>query len=132
MKTERELELYLVSNPAPFTRFDDHEAALEIQVFNLVQNCLDQQDDPVMLIEQILGIEFQGDNTLEGIAYFIIRSDQMRTAMFRLSENWDAYDPSVPEMSMKTVAGTTRQQALEVYQNLTLASYLEALANIYE
>ena len=131
MKNENQLRMYLVSNPVPFSRFEDHEAALQIQLHELVETAIEKKEDPIMLFEEILKRPYLGGQTADEIASFIYSSDVMFHAMHSLKENWDALDETLPEDSVKYFAGTTKEQATEIFTEITLRTYLEALAEVY-
>ena len=131
MKNESQLRLYLASNPDAFTRFEDHEAALQIQLYDLVERAIAENEDPIALIEAYLQVSYNGTDTVDDIANFLIHTGQMRHAMHNLKENWDEMDETLPELSLK-YASTSREQAIQVYSEITLRSYLEALSEVFE
>ena len=131
MQNQHQLRLYLVSNPVAFKRFEDHEAALQIQIHELVEKAIETKDDPVVLIQEYLQTSYIGEDTVEGFANFIICSGQMTHAMFNLRDNWDEMDESLPEVSLR-YSNTSRKQATQVFYEITLRSYLEALSMVYD
>jgi hypothetical protein len=130
MKDENQLRLFLVSNPSPFLRYEDHEAALQIGIHEMVERAIESKENPIALIEQYLQVVYNGGDTPEDIANFIINCHQMVHTMHKLKDNWDEMDDTLPEVSLKHSA-TSREQAVQVYYETTLRSYLEALSGIY-
>jgi hypothetical protein len=130
MKDENQLRLYLVSNPTPFIRQEDHEAALQIEVYEMVERAIDAKENPIALIEAYLQVSYNEGDTTEDIANFIINCPQMVHAMHHLKDNWDEMDDTLPEVSLKH-SSTSREQAVQVYYETTLRSYLEALSGVY-
>ncbi len=129
MQNEQQLRLYLVSNPKAFKRYEDHEAALQIQIYELIERSIEDNEDPVTLIESYLDVNYNGGSNADDIAAFLINSHQMIHALHQLKDNWDELDDSLPEVSLKHT-GTSKQQAVQVYSEITLRSYLEALSTI--
>ena len=84
MQNESQLWLYMVSNNVPFTRYEDHEAALQIQLHELVEIALEKKEDPIMLLEEILGISYVGGHQAEEIANFLVHTDMRQYAMHQL------------------------------------------------
>lgn len=133
MKSRRELLLYLVSNPRSFTRFEDHEAALQIRLHELVEKAIEEKEDPVALIQECLQVEYNGGSGEEDIANFLINSHQMIYAMHHLKDSWKDFDGKKTETdSLVYGSATTREQAVETFAEITLRSYLEALSEVYE
>ena len=131
MKSESQLILYLVSNPKPFSRYDDHEAALQIQLHELIERAIKEKEDPIAMIEEYLQVSYNGGDTVADMANFLINSGQMVHAMHSLKDNWDAMDETLPEVSLKHSA-TSWEQAIQIYSEITLRSYLEALSGVYD
>jgi hypothetical protein len=131
MKNSRELRLYLVSNPVAFTRFEDHEAALHIQLHELVERAIEQQEDPVALIEDYLQVSYTGGDRSEDLAAFLANTPQMRHAMHTLQEHWGQLDDTLPDDSLLFGSATTREEAVQSFSEITLRSYLEALSTVY-
>jgi len=131
MKNQQQLRLYLVSNPVPFKRFEDHEAALQIQLHELVQRAIEQKEDPVALIEEYLQVNYNGGDRPEDIANFLAGSPQMVHAMHTLKDNWDQLDETLPEDSLM-YGGTTRDEAVQAFSEITLRNYLETLSTVYD
>lgn len=131
MKNENQLWLYLVSNPVPFERFEDHEAGLQIQLYELIERAVENGEDPVMLIEEILGITFWGGETTEEIGHFLVNTEHLYHAMHQLRENWNEMDDTLPEESLEYSSGTTKEQATQLFTEINLRTYLEALSNVF-
>lgn len=131
MKNQQQLRLYLVSNPVPFKRFEDHEAALQIQLHELVQRAFEQKEDPVALIEEYLQVSYNGGDRAEDIANFLVNTPQVVHAMHTLKDNWDQMDESLPEDSLMFGA-TTRDEAVQAFSEITLRNYLETLSTVYD
>lgn len=131
MKNQLQLHLFLVSNPVPFSRYEDHQAALQIQLHELVEQALAEKEDPRVLIEQYLGVPYNEGDTAQDMALFIQNSPQMSYALSELKENWSRFDDSIPAESL-THASVKREDAVEAYSEITLRSYLEALCGVYD
>ena len=132
MTNRRELILYLVSNPSPFDRFEDHQAALHIRLHELVENAIQEKEDPVALIREYLQVDYNGGSSKEDIADFLISSHQVIHAMHTLKDSWADFDKNAPEDSLVYGSATTREQAVETFAEITLRSYLEALSSVYQ
>lgn len=130
MNNEEELHLYLVSNPNPFTRYEDHEAALQINLYDLVEQSIQDKENPIVLIEGTLGITYNGGPTSDEITHFLLQTDQVQFAMHALRDYWSDLDDSLPEESVM-YGSTTRQQAIRVFSEISLRTYLEALSKVY-
>lgn len=130
MQDDQQLRLYIVSNPSPFTRFEDHEAALQIQVHEMVQRAIEQGEDPVAMIEDYLGVVYNEGFAVSDIGNYITGTDHMRHAMHVLRDNWQAMTESSPEDSLR-YGGPGRQQAVEQYSEMNLRTYLDALSNVF-
>tara|TARA_R110002072_G_scaffold105515_4_gene230679 strand:- start:826 stop:1248 length:423 start_codon:yes stop_codon:yes gene_type:complete len=130
MKNHMQLRLYLVSNPTPFKRFEDHEAALQIQLHELVEKAIKDKEDPVALMEEYLQTNYNGGDTVEDMANYLANTPQMVHALHTLKDNWDQMDETLPEDSLM-YGGTTRNEAVQAFSEITLRNYLEALTGIY-
>ncbi|MTI26298.1 hypothetical protein [Fulvivirga kasyanovii] len=131
MKSERQLRLYMVINPVPFNSFEDHEAALFIHLHELVEQSIEQGEDPRAMIEDYLGITCPAGESPEDIAAFLTGTWAMEKAMWDLRDNWANLDPSLPEDSIM-YGGLAREDALSIFQEVTLKSYLESLSTILD
>lgn len=125
-----QLRLYLVSNPTPFKRFEDHEAALQIQLHELIEKAIKDKEDPVALMEEYLQTNYNGGDTVEDMANYLANTPQMVHALHTLKDNWDQMDETLPEDSLM-YGGTTRDEAVQAFSEITLRNYLEALTGIY-
>ena len=130
MKNQQQLRLYLVSNPKPFKRFEDHEAALQIQLHEMVERAIREKEDPIALIEEYLETTYNSGETVEDIANFLANTPQMVHAMHTLKDNWDQLDETLPEDSLM-YGGTTRDEAVQAFSEITLRNYLETLSTVY-
>ncbi len=131
MKTEAQLRVYLVSNPVPFKRYEDHEAALQIQLYDLIERAIEEKENPVALIEDYLGITYTGGDNIDDIATFLLATDQMNYAMNDLKDNWHHLDESQAADSLLYSTGIERKDAVRIYSEITLRNYLENLATLY-
>ena len=125
-----QLRLYLVNNPTPFKRFEDHEAALQIQLHELVEKAIKDKEDPVALMEEYLQTNYNGGDTVEDMANYLVNTPQMVHALHTLKDNWDQMDETLPEDSLM-YGGTTKDEAVQAFSEITLRNYLEALTGIY-
>ena len=126
MKSGNQLKLFLVSNPIPFERYEDHEAAIYIQLHELIEDAVKDKEDPVALMEDYLGTTYNLGGSEDEIASFLFHTGEMRAALNVLKENWDALDESIPHDSLM-YGGVSKDEATEIYSELSLRSYLEAL-----
>ncbi len=134
MKSTNQLKLFLVSNPVPFERYEDHEAAIYIQLHELIADAKKDKEDPIALIETYLGTTYTLGDSDNEMASFIFQTGEMMSALNVLRENWHALDESIPGDSVM-YGGVSREEATQLYSQLTLRTYLEALtaiANDYE
>lgn len=131
MKTPGQLYLFLVSNPQPFTRYEDHHSALFIQLHELIEQAIADGQNPVALIEEYLKLPYNGGDTVEDMAAFLFYSDPVIQAMSILRDNWSSLDPTLPEDSI-AYGTTTREEAVEAFSQLTLTRFLEALTTPYD
>ena len=132
MENQWQLTLFLVNNPVPFNNFEDHQAAIHLKLSELIESALKEGEHPIRMIEDYLSITYSSGTTVDEIANFNYHTHFMQSALYELRENWEEMDDSLPELSVKNGSGTTREQAIEVYTEITLRSYLEALAQVYE
>jgi len=131
MQNLGQLRLFVVSNPKPFKRFEDHEAALQIQLHELIERAIFKKQNPVQLIEQYLETTYNGGSTVEDMANFLMLCPQMAHAMHSLKDNWAELDETLPEETI-LYGRTSRQEAIQTYSEITLVSYLDALSKVYE
>ena len=129
MKNEVQLRLFLVENLIAFARYEDHEAALHIQLHELVSEAQQQDENPIMLIEEVLQTTYrQGDST-EEIANFLAQTGEMQRAMSQLEEHWSHRDTELPDLSL-TTGGTSKKEAQSTFMHTNLRNYLEALTSL--
>lgn len=100
MKSTHQLQLYLVSNPIPFERYEDHEAALYIQLHELIEEAQSHQEDPRTLIESYLGVSCPVGTTADELTAYLFQTGEMMAALHALKENWHALDTSVSGESL--------------------------------
>lgn len=131
MPTRAEATLYMVSNPKPFTRFEDHQAALYLQLHDLIERAMEEGDDPILLIEEYLGKVYTDGNIIDQIAAFLMEQDAMILALWTLQESWRNYDASLPENSLM-YGGMDKKEAIQLYAEITLRTYLEVLSKQVE
>lgn len=130
MKNQQQLRLYLVSNPKTFKVFEDHEAAIQIQLHELVARSIKEKESPIALIEEYLQTSYNGGDTVEDIANFLVNTPQMVHALHNLRDNWEQMDETLPEDSLM-YGGTSREEAVQAFSEITLRNYLEALTGVY-
>lgn len=127
MPNDRAATLYMVTNPIPFKRYEDHEAAIYIQLYELVAQAIGSGENPIALIEDYLEINYNLGKSIEEISDFLIHTDKVQIALSLLKENWEAMDTSLPESSLLYEGGIKKQEALQLYSQITLRTYLETL-----
>ncbi|WP_299243090.1 hypothetical protein [uncultured Aquimarina sp.] len=126
MPTRADAILYMVSNPIPFSNYDDHEAGIYIQMHELIERAIAEGEDPIMLIEEYLETTYTGGNEVEEIAAFLFQNDKMNQALWTLQQSWDAMDDTLPENS-RMYGGIDKKEAAQLYSEITLRSYLDML-----
>jgi hypothetical protein len=131
MQSLNQVRLYVVSHPTPFARFQDHESAIIIQLHELIEQAIADNENPVALIEDSLGVTYTEGATVDELTNFIVCTDHMSVALQKLKENWHHLDPSVPADSLFYSTGISRSDIIETYAETTLRNYLEALASVY-
>ncbi|WP_452222160.1 hypothetical protein [Lacinutrix salivirga] len=127
MSGDVKARLFMVSNPSKFERFEDHEAGIFIQLHELIEQATAMGDDPIALIEEYLEVIYNDGTSTEEIASFLLETDKMQTALWTLKESWDKMDDSLPTDSLM-YGGMDKEDAVQLYSETTLRSYLEALA----
>jgi hypothetical protein len=126
MPTRADAILYMVSNPVPFKNYDDHEAGIYIQLHELIERAIAEGENPILLIEEYLGIVHSGGTTIEEIAAFFFNTDKMVQALWTLQEHWDTIDETLPKDSLM-YGGIDTEEATQLYSEITLRSYLDML-----
>lgn len=129
MPTVGSATLYMVHNPVTFTRFEDHEAAIFIQLHELIDRAFAEGDDPIALIETYLETIYTGGKQTSEIASFLMQSDRMVLALWTLKESWDNLDDAIPADSL-LYGGMEKKEALQLYAEITLRTYLEVLSGV--
>jgi len=129
MPTAGSATLYMVSNPVAFTRYEDHEAAIFIQLHELIERALAEGEDPIVLIESYLETIYVGGRTTNEIANFLMQNDKMTLAMWTLKESWSNMDESIPGDSLM-YGGMEKKEAIRLYSEITLRTYLEVLTGV--
>ncbi len=127
MTSRAEAILYMVYNPEEFTNYDDHESALYIQLHELIERAIAEGDDPIMLIEEYLGVVYNSGDTIDEMATFLFQSDAMHKALWTLQTNWDTMDEHLPGNS-RMFWEIDKEEAVQLYAQVTLRTYLEMLA----
>ena len=127
MSGDVKARLFMVSNPSKFERFEDHEAGIFIQLHELIEQAKAMGENPISLIEEYLEVVYNEGNTTDEIASFLLETDKMQTALWTLKESWDKMDDSLPTSSIM-YGGMDKEEAVQLYSETTLRSYLVALA----
>ena len=128
MSDDNSARLFLVTNTKPFERFEDHEAALVIQLHELVEDAFAKAENPIALVEDYLQITYTEGTSVAEIANFLTQTDKMQLALWTLKERWDKMDDSVPEDSLLYGSAISDEEAVQLYAQTNLRTYLEALA----
>lgn len=128
MPNDRSAKLYMVTNTKPFSRYEDHQAAIYIHMYELVEQAYGNAEDPIALIENYLELVYTEGKSIAEIANFLIQTDKMQLALWTLKERWDKLDESVPQDALLYGSGLGKQDAIALYSEMTLRTYLEALS----
>lgn len=128
MPNSNSATLFMTTNPKKFERFEDHEAALYIQLHQLVEHAFAKGENPIALIENYLELVYTEGQSVAEIADFLANTDTMQLALWTLKESWDKLDESTPQDSLLYGAGISKDEAVQLYSEITLRTYLEALA----
>lgn len=128
MPTREEAIVYMVRNPVPFSNYEDHEAGIYIQLHELIEQAIAEGENPVVLIEEYLETVYTGGTSVKEIAAFLFHNDKMNQALWTLQQNWDSIDDTLPENSL-FYGGIDTQETMQLYSEITLRSYLNALTN---
>lgn len=131
MKDEQQLRLFMVRNAASFACFEDHKAALEMQLYQLIENAIKEKENPIVLIEQYLQMSYHGSENIEDVVNFLIDTHYFTHSMYQLEDNWAAYDPTIPNETSILFGGVSKETAVTLFAERTLRSYLETLSMIY-
>ncbi len=128
MPDANSVKLFITTNTKAFKRYEDHEAALYIQLHDLVEQAFANGDDPIALIEDYLELVYTEGKSVAEIADFLAHTDKMQLALWTLKESWDKLDETTPQESLLYGSGIDKEDAIALYSELTLRTYLEALA----
>ncbi|EDP96511.1 hypothetical protein KAOT1_03842 [Kordia algicida OT-1] len=120
--------LFMTTNATPFRCFEDHQAGIYIQLHTLVELSLASGEDPIGLIEDYLGITYTEGRSTEEIAYFLCYTDRVQNALWSLEIRWHKKTDIESEASYME-GGLSKEKALELFTQITLRRYLEALSN---
>ncbi|GER59623.1 hypothetical protein ULMA_17310 [Patiriisocius marinus] len=128
MPNDTSTKLFMVTNTKPFERYEDHEAALYIQLHQLVEHAFAKGENPIALIEDYLELVYTEGKSVGEIADFLANTDKMQLALWTLKESWDKLDETAPQDSLLYGSGMGKEEAIQLYSEITLRTYLEALA----
>ena len=128
MSDHTSVKLFITTNTKAFERYEDHEAALYIQLHDLVEHAFTNGDNPIALIENYLELVYTEGASVAEIADFLAHSDKMQLALWTLKERWDKLDETAPQDALLYGNGISKAAAIALYSELTLRTYLEALA----
>ena len=131
MPNREDATLYMVRNPTPFSRFEDHEAAIFLQLHELIERAIEEGENPIALIEGYLNVVYTGGNAVDEIAAFLLQTDAMVISLWSLQERWRNFDESLPETSIM-YGGMEQKEALQLYSEITLRTYLEIVSKHVE
>ena len=128
MPNDTSAKLFITTNTKAFERYEDHEAALYIQLHELVEHAFAKGDNPIALIEDYLELVYTEGKSVAEIADFLANTDKMQLALWTLKESWDKLDETAPQDSLLYGSGIDKEEAIQLYSEITLRTYLEALA----
>lgn len=129
MKTPGQLRLFMVGNPKPFTRYEDHEAGIYLQLYELIERAIKEKENPINMIQDYLGVTYNLGDSINEISSFLFHTGEMMGALQDLKENWQALDDTLPEDSLM-YGGASEGEAREIYTETTFRNYLEALNEV--
>lgn len=121
--------LYMVANPIAFISFEDHQAGIYIQLHELIERAVQEGEDPILLVEEYLDTIYTGGRSPEELATFLMEQDVMVQALTTLQQHWRHLDTSLEAGSIEA-GGMGKKEALQLYSEVTLRSYLETLGTI--
>ena len=81
----------MVTNTKPFERYEDHEAALYIQLHEMVEHAFAKGEDPIALIEDYLELVYTEGKSVAEIADFLARLTRCNSHFGHLKKvgiNW--------------------------------------------
>lgn len=126
MANTTEARVFMVDNPKSFEKYEDHRAAIFLNLQRLINQAIQENDDPQQLIEGYLQITNHSGNTPEELSHLIFHSGKMTHALGVLKENWSVLDPNVPNESL-LYGGISSEQAETIFIETDLRAYLESL-----
>lgn len=127
MPNDTKAKLFMVTNTKLFERYEDHEAALYIQLHQLVEHAFAKGENPIAHIEDYLELVYTEGQSIAEIANFLANTDKMQLALWTLKESWDKLDDSAPQDSLFYGSEMDKEKAIQLYSEITLRTYLEAL-----
>lgn len=127
MKDEVEATLFAVTNPVPFTSYEDHETAIYLRLYELVEDAEAAGEHPLHLIEGMLEEPLPCGEDISQLADVLYHSGPMSRALGVLQEHWAHLDPEAGTASRR-YRGASQTLTEQVYAETTLRSYLETLA----
>ena len=128
MPNSNKATLFMVTNTKAFDSYEDHEAAIYIQLHEMVEHAFAKGDNPIALIEDYLELVYTEGKSVAEIADFLANTDKMQLALWTLKESWDKLDETAPHNSLLYGNGLDKEEAIQLYSEITLRTYLEALA----
>lgn len=143
MPTSSIASLLMVDNGSYVIDQDTHEACLLVRLKVLVTESF--KDDPVRLMENLLGIDYYGDPSEEDqIAQAIMDSPQMGSLLVQAAQVWDqltdaeiiqGYKESRESQQgsfLEAESATSYAEAKTVFAQATLRGFLETLSSLYD
>lgn len=131
MPTEAEITLFSVMTSKALAEFSDHKSAIIARLKALIQEAKQSGENPQMLIEDYLMADCEHCCSAEDISWFLGESNPMQFAFNLLAENWNSFDFFTNQMQEDKNSSAT-QQALQIYLQTDLRTYLEALDTLYK
>lgn len=134
MKNEAQARLFSVGvwRDFKYKRYEDHEAAIHSKLYDLVEDAINEKENPKALIEDFLAAPYSGGDTVDEMVNFLCNSHHMIHAFGTLKENWNNLDENAPEDSLLyATSDVDGQKAFGIYLETTLRNYLESLSQIY-
>lgn len=119
--------LFMVENPTPFGRYEDHEAAIYITIHLLIEDAIQSEENPIAMIENYMNVVYTGGTTTGEITDYLIQTGSLQNALWGLKEKWDELDTKIDENSL-IYSSMSKQKVTEIYAQRTLRTYLETLA----
>lgn len=129
MNTSKEARLFMVDNNKPFDNYDDHEAGIYFHLHDLIEQAIEEHENPIALMEGYLGGSYHSGDTPDEMVSYLFNTAQMNSALQSLKESWQTVDASLPDTSLR-YGGIPMEEALDIYSETTLRSYLETLSLI--